>query len=371
MKRKNWILGGVCLLLVAAIAANFFVFANATSTKAKLESCVGDKYIKWVEFDPPYSALEKALKLDIDTYEKEPHISWIDVLAYLSASYWGEWSRYKGKDMDALAEKLANGEQIEQLAEKYEYFNYYREAYTAVLGGLVGEYQIATEESLSQPEPIYETKYGLKGYSPIAYGYSFSHYKDFGASRSYGYGRPHLGNDLMSNVGSPVMAVESGIITNLGWNQYGGWRVGIRSLDGKRYYYYAHLRKDHPYAEGITEGKLVNAGDIIGYVGMTGYSTTENVNGMKQPHLHFGLQLVFDESQLEGENEIWVDVYSLVSLLEKHKSPVLRDEGEKDYRRKYPFIDPCVEEYLQQHAEVEPGDDSTSQPETEAETGTD
>ena len=63
----------------------------------------------------------------------------------------------------------------------------------------------------------------------------------------------------MSNVGSPVMAVESGIITNLGWNQYGGWRVGIRSLDGKRYYYYAHLRKDHPYAEGITEGKLVNA----------------------------------------------------------------------------------------------------------------
>ncbi len=120
-----------------------------------LESCVGDKYIKWVEFDPPYSALEKALKLDIDTYEKEPHISWIDVLAYLSASYWGEWSRYKGKDMDALAEKLANGEQIEQLAEKYEYFNYYREAYTAVLGGLVGEYQIATEESLSQPEPVY------------------------------------------------------------------------------------------------------------------------------------------------------------------------------------------------------------------------
>ncbi len=45
------------------------------------------------------------------------------------------------------------------------------------------------------------------------------------------------------SIGTPIVAVESGYIEALGWNQYGGWRVGIRSFDGKRYYYYAHLRK--------------------------------------------------------------------------------------------------------------------------------
>ena len=54
----------------------------------------------------------------------------------------------------------------------------------------------------------------------------------------------------MGSIGTPIIAVESGIIEQLGWNQYGGWRIGIRSFDGKRYYYYAHLRKDHPYVEG-------------------------------------------------------------------------------------------------------------------------
>ena len=73
------------------------------------------------------------------------------------------------------------------------------------------------------------------------------------------------------SIGTPIIAVESGYIEALGWNQYGGWRVGIRSFDGKRYYYYAHLRKDHPYAKDLCEGQIVTAGDVIGYLGMTGY----------------------------------------------------------------------------------------------------
>ncbi len=47
----------------------------------------------------------------------------------------------------------------------------------------------------------------------------------------------------MGSIGTPIIAVESGTIEALGWNQYGGWRIGIRSFDKKRYYYYAHLRK--------------------------------------------------------------------------------------------------------------------------------
>ena len=62
------------------------------------------------------------------------------------------------------------------------------------------------------------------------------------------------------------------------------------------------------------EGKIVKAGDVIGYLGMTGYSTKENVNNINVPHLHFGMQLIFDESQKDGVNQIWIDVYNIINF---------------------------------------------------------
>ena len=73
-------------------------------------------------------------------------------------------------------------------------------------------------------------------------------------------------------------------------------------------------------------------------MGMTGYSTKENVNGMNIPHLHLGLQLIFDESQKEGTNQIWLDVYNLVKLLSKNRATVVKDSETGDYFRKYDII---------------------------------
>ena len=88
---------------------------------------------------------------------------------------------------------------------------------------------------------------------------------------------------------------------------------------------------------------LVKAGDVIGYLGMTGYSTKENVNNINVPHLHFGMQLIFDESQKEGTNQIWIDVYQIIEFLRKNKSEVMKEENDtKDYTRKYDIIDPCI-----------------------------
>ena len=123
----------------------------------------------------------------------------------------------------------------------------------------------------------------------------------------------------------------------MGWNQYGGWRIGIRSLDKKRYYYYAHLRQNRPFNPSIKEGAVVNAGEVIGYVGRTGYSTTENTNNIDASHLHLGMELIFDESQKECDNEIWVDLYAVATLLEKHKSMVYRVNETKEFYNKYKF----------------------------------
>jgi peptidoglycan LD-endopeptidase LytH len=47
------------------------------------------------------------------------------------------------------------------------------------------------------------------------------------------------------------------------------------------YYYYAHLAA---FADGMHEGKVVDAGDLVGYVGDTG-----NAKG-GAPHLHFEIR---------------------------------------------------------------------------------
>lgn len=244
-------------------------------------------YIKWVEFNITFEALDKAAKLDISSHvnNEEVKLNWIEILAYISTKYGGDFKKYKTKDVDELVEKLRNGDTIENLTKDMKNYSYFYESIEAVLGQYIGNYSI--EEENENGEKSFVQKYGIKVFSPIAKGYSYNHYDDFGASRSYGYKRRHLGHDIMGSIGTPIIAVESGIVEVAGWNQYGGWRIGIRSFDRKRYYYYAHLRKDHPFAKDLYEGKTVEAGDVIGYLGMTGYSAKENVNNIDVPHLQF------------------------------------------------------------------------------------
>lgn len=84
----------------------------------------------------------------------------------------------------------------------------------------------------------------------------------------------------------------------------------------------------------------VKAGDVIGYLGMTGYSIKENVNNINIPHLHFGMQLIFDDSQVDSPNEIWIDVYNIIEFLMQNRSEVYMSNKEtKDYSRKFDFID--------------------------------
>ena len=147
----------------------------------------------------------------------------------------------------------------------------------------------------------------------------------------------------MAATGTPVIAVESGIVEVMGWNQYGGWRVGIRSFDTKRYYYYAHLRQNRPFHTDLKEGKIVKAGDVIGYVGRTGYSSKENVNNINESHLHLGLELIFDESQKECNNEIWIDLYAITKLLEKNKASVIRVADTKEFYREFDFMEESIE----------------------------
>ena len=297
---------------------------------------VGAEPIRWVDFGVPYESLKYALQQDIATYEQERHTDWITILALAACRTGGKCPLTSVKK---AATELKGEKSPEELAKDLaKYYSYYHEAFTAALGGLVGSYAIEVDGQ-------WKPQYGLKAFSPIAAGYGYSHCDDFGVGRSFGFKRKHLGNDLMGAGGTPIVAVEGGIIEVMGWNRYGGWRIGIRSFDNKRYYYYAHLQKDHPFAEGLQEGDQVQAGDLIGFMGRTGYSDKENVNNIETVHLHFGMELVFDESQKECNSEIWIDVYNLVRLLSQHRSSIRRVDG--TWQRVYPYQDLDIEEYPQ------------------------
>ena len=284
--------------------------------------------IKWVDFSVPYESLKYAMEADISTAEKEHHISWIEVLAVAGCRTGGKCPLGSVKQAHKDLQGPKSTEEI--LGDLYQYYPYYKESFTAVLGGLLGNYGIEVDGEM-------RPTYGLKAFSPIAAGYGYSHCDDFGNQRSFGFARKHLGHDMMGSLGTPVVAVESGIVEAKGWNRYGGWRIGIRSSDNKRYYYYAHLQKDHPFAEGLEIGDVVQAGDLIGFMGRTGYSDKENVNNIETVHLHFGMQLIFDESQKECISEIWIDPYPIVKLLHSHRSSLQKTE--EGWKRSYPFVD--------------------------------
>ena len=96
------------------------------------------------------------------------------------------------------------------------------------------------------------------------------------------------------------------------------------------------------------EGNIVQAGDVIGYIGRTGYSAKENTNNIDEYHLHFGLQLIFDESQREGNNEIWVSCYELTRFLSQNRSEVKRDDETKEWTRVQKIKDPSAIRYIKE-----------------------
>ena len=193
------------------------LFSNFSSIATLLQQEDDDEkeeenYIKWVDFNVSYDVLDKTSKLDINSHVNNEDIkyNWIELISYLACKYGGNFDRFKKIDLDNLVAKLKNGDTIENLTKDMKYYPYYFESYTSILNQFIGEYEIETVDENGAKS--FTKKYGIKAFLPIAKNYGFSHYDDFGASRSYGYKREHLGNDLMGSIGTPIIAVESGIV---------------------------------------------------------------------------------------------------------------------------------------------------------------
>lgn len=119
---------------------------------------------------------------------------------------------------------------------------------------------------------------------PLPLGADYSYRSTWGASRGWGGYRIHEGTDLFAGYGVPVRSTCYGIIEIMGWNPYGGWRVGIRDVFNM-YHYYAHLSG---FNKKVKAGDVVKPAQVIGWVGSSGYGKP-GTSGKFPPHLHYGL----------------------------------------------------------------------------------
>ncbi|HUF02077.1 MAG TPA: M23 family metallopeptidase [Gaiellaceae bacterium] len=108
-------------------------------------------------------------------------------------------------------------------------------------------------------------------YGPVSFGDSF------GAPRPNVAGGWHHGEDIFAPLGTPVLAVAGGTLHTIGFTPIGGYRLWLRDRSGNEFYY-AHLAAYSPLA---VEGRTVEGGDVIGFIGDSGDAEGGS------PHLHF------------------------------------------------------------------------------------
>jgi murein DD-endopeptidase MepM/ murein hydrolase activator NlpD len=119
-------------------------------------------------------------------------------------------------------------------------------------------------------------------YSRITSGFTYSRFHPTLKTTT-----PHLAIDYAAPTGTPIMSVADGVVTQASWNGGFGNFIDIRH-NSTYETQYAHLS-----AYNVRAGDSVKQGDIIGYVGSTGFSTG--------PHLHYQVEV---NGQLQNPLEI-------------------------------------------------------------------
>ena len=92
-----------------------------------------------------------------------------------------------------------------------------------------------------------------------------------------GYHGGHRGIDIGASQGTPVGAAAAGWVTEVSWQSGYGLYAVVDHGDGVSTLY------SHLAAAGVKDGQQLAPGDVVGWVGMTGWATT--------PHLHFEVQV--------------------------------------------------------------------------------
>ncbi|MFH1542694.1 MAG: M23 family metallopeptidase [bacterium] len=157
-----------------------------------------------------------------------------------------------------------------QLTQKYEYQDEKISAELAVADKLVSERTTSLNELKTWVNNVRQRFANTPSRWPI-YGRLVSNF----GYRVYPWRGFHTGLDISASYGSPVRVTADGVVSFVGWQTGYGKTVIVNHGYGKKTLY-AHLSK---FADGVKIGQKVGKGEVLCFVGNTGYSTG--------PHLHY------------------------------------------------------------------------------------
>lgn len=207
-----------------------------------------------------------------------------------------EWEKAVGgvfSCYDYLCACLLTGETDRGSLERYiRQLKSYKEQEVSVLIG----YLTAVWEDLSYfPVPLSD----INKEADVSFVDSWMFQRTFGGKRG------HEGCDIMADINErgryPVVSMTDGIVEQIGWLTKGGYRIGIRSPHGG-YFYYAHL---YDYARDFQPGDGVKAGELLGFMGDSGYSDIEGTVGNFDVHLHVGIYVNQPDGTEMSINAYW------------------------------------------------------------------
>ncbi|WP_322029303.1 M23 family metallopeptidase [Paraburkholderia sp. J76] len=129
--------------------------------------------------------------------------------------------------------------------------------------------------------------------------------------------QPHEGVDLAAPVGTPVHATARGTVTFAGWQTGYGKVVKLENF-GPYSTTFAHLSR---FAKHLKVGQTVTRGQVVGYVGATGWATG--------PHLHYEVHV-----DQVAQDPLTVDL--------PHRDP-LQGEDKQRFAQQVALMDPLLQ----------------------------
>ena len=279
----------------------------------------GDEIEMAKSFDIPHGFLKDAYNR-VEDYNDEvkknkDKIDFLDVLVYSAGEANLQMEDYTGEVLKiamnrAIAEdkKSKLEEYIEEVLSKY---------LEDIETGPIPEKKIEKyKDEYIDPETGEEKTKTKKKITE----YTYSSIDDFGADRSYGGERRHLGNDIMCDMGTPIVSMTDGVVDKMGWDELGGWRIGILTKKDT-YFYYAHMSE---YEENIEIGDKVRAEDVIGYVGDSGYGPM-GTTGEFEPQLHLQIGIKLNEND---DSFTWINPYNIVKFMDDFRTVLGEDDDD-------------------------------------------
>lgn len=168
---------------------------------------------------------------------------------------------------------VAQGDDLTDLAEKYE-VDYETIWFANALDSrelTPGAFLVIPGAKL--PNPLLRAKPVSRRGSQVSCGFIWPLLGRISSVYGMRNGSMHRGLDITGRIGTPIYAVASGTVIRACWGGSYGYMVKLQHKSGIRTLY-AHASRLN-----VAVGDSVNQGDVIAYVGSTGYSTG--------PHLHF------------------------------------------------------------------------------------